>query len=98
MKGKNEKQIQEEISPSISTALKILITLLQYEKISAEDLAIKFNISRRQLMRYIRDLRKAGINISAKPGPHGGYTLSNKSCPLCNHSIEYEEVSINYEE
>lgn len=96
--ARNINKKQEETSPSIATALKILITLLQYEKISAEDLAIKFNISRRQLMRYIRDIRKAGINIDAKPGPRGGYTISHKCCPICKHSIEYEEISINYEE
>lgn len=87
-----------EISPSISTALKILITLLQYEKISAEDLAIKFNISRRQLMRYIRDLRKAGIDIISKPGVNGGYSINHKHCPICKNSIEFKEISINYEE
>lgn len=49
-------------------------------------------------MRYIRDLRKAEINIISKPGVNGGYSINHKHCPICKNFIEYKEISINYEE
>lgn len=59
------------------TMIKILNTLLTRRKITARELARKYEISLRTVYRYIEDLSVAGIPISVDRGRYGGVTLSD---------------------
>ena len=53
----------------------ILSVLLQQEKITAPELAERFEVSRRTINRDIEDLCKAGIPIVTKQGVNGGISI-----------------------
>ena len=55
--------------------LTAILLCLQEEKISGEDLAKRFEVSRRTIMRDIQALCEMEIPIVAEWGPNGGYSL-----------------------
>lgn len=59
----------------IDRLIGILSILLQEEKITAPELAEKFEVSRRTINRDIEDLCKAGIPISTAQGAGGGISI-----------------------
>ncbi|MBS6196114.1 MAG: YafY family transcriptional regulator [Clostridiales bacterium] len=59
----------------IDRLIGILSVLLQEEKITAPELAEKFEVSRRTIHRDIENLCKAGIPISTSQGIHGGISI-----------------------
>ena len=65
-----------ESDMKIDRLIGILSILLQEEKITAPELAKKFEVSRRTINRDIEDLCKAGIPIVTSQGAGGGIRLS----------------------
>ncbi len=59
----------------IDRLIGILSVLLQEEKVTAPELAEKFEVSRRTISRDIADLCKAGIPISTSQGVGGGISI-----------------------
>ena len=59
----------------IDRLIGILSVLLQKEKVTAPELAEKFEVSRRTINRDIEDLCKAGIPISTSQGIGGGISI-----------------------
>ena len=59
----------------IDRLIGILSILLQEEKITAPELAKKFEVSRRTINRDIEDLCKAGIPIMTSQGAGGGINI-----------------------
>lgn len=59
----------------IDRLIGILSVLLQVEKVTAPELAEKFEVSRRTINRDIEDLCKAGIPIMTVQGPGGGISI-----------------------
>ncbi|MDK2866520.1 MAG: hypothetical protein PWP51_2544 [Clostridiales bacterium] len=59
----------------IDRLIGIIITLLQKEKVTAPELAEKFEVSRRTINRDIEDLCKAGIPVMTAQGMHGGISI-----------------------
>lgn len=59
----------------IDRLIGILSILLQREKVTAPDLAEKFEVSRRTINRDIEDLCKAGIPLVTTQGKNGGITI-----------------------
>ena len=59
----------------IDRLIGILSVLLQEEKITAPELADKFEVSRRTINRDIEDLCKAGIPITTTQGFGGGISI-----------------------
>lgn len=59
----------------IDRLIGILSILLQKDKVTAAELAEKFEVSRRTIVRDIEDLCKAGIPVSASQGRGGGISV-----------------------
>ena len=59
----------------IDRLIGILSILLQRDKVTAAELAEKFEVSRRTIVRDIEDLCKAGIPVSASQGRGGGISV-----------------------
>ncbi|MDO5574107.1 MAG: YafY family protein [bacterium] len=59
----------------IDRLLGILVILLQRDKVTAPELAERFEVSRRTINRDIEDLCMAGIPICAKQGVNGGISI-----------------------
>lgn len=59
----------------IDRLIGILSILLQKEKITAAELAEKFEVSRRTIIRDIEDICKAGIPVVTEPGRGGGISI-----------------------
>ncbi|MDR1688906.1 MAG: YafY family transcriptional regulator [Clostridiales bacterium] len=55
--------------------LSIVIYLLSHDKVSAEKLAERFEVSRRTIVRNIEQISMAGIPIKSLSGPKGGYSI-----------------------
>ena len=53
----------------------ILVILLQKEKVTAPELAARFEVSRRTINRDIEDLCKAGVPVVTMQGANGGITI-----------------------
>ena len=69
--------IRQEVKSvmKIDRLIGILSVLLQKEKITAPELAEKFEVSRRTINRDIENLCKAGIPISTSQGTGGGIRI-----------------------
>lgn len=65
----------KENEMKIDRLIGILATLLQKEKVTAPQLAEKFEVSRRTINRDIIDLNQAGIPIVTEQGPKGGISI-----------------------
>ena len=59
----------------IDRLIAILSILLQEEKVTAPQLAEKFEVSRRTINRDIEDLCKAGIPVITSQGAGGGISI-----------------------
>lgn len=59
----------------IDRLIGILSILLQRDRVTASELAEKFEVSRRTIVRDIEDLSKAGIPVSASQGRGGGISV-----------------------
>ncbi|MDE6599813.1 MAG: YafY family transcriptional regulator [Oscillospiraceae bacterium] len=59
----------------IDRLIGILSILLQKDKVTAAELAEKFEVSRRTIVRDIEDLGKAGIPVAASQGRGGGISV-----------------------
>lgn len=59
----------------IDRLIGILSVLLQKEKVTAPELAERFEVSRRTINRDIEDLCKAGIPVRTLQGVHGGISI-----------------------
>ena len=64
-----------ESDMKIDRLIGILSVLLQEEKVTAPELAERFEVSRRTINRDIEDLCKAGIPISTSQGAGGGISI-----------------------
>ena len=62
----------------------IIKYLHQHDITKASKLAEELNVSTKQIIRYVRTLREAGVYIDSKSGKNGGYFLKDDKCPLCN--------------
>lgn len=62
----------------------IIQYLHKYDILKAYVLAEKLDVSTKQINRYVRTLREAGVYIDSKSGKNGGYFLKDDKCPLCN--------------
>ena len=62
-------------SMKIDRLIGILSVLLQKEKVTAPELAEKFEVSRRTINRDIENLCKAGIPITTTQGTGGGISI-----------------------
>lgn len=60
----------------IDRLLGIITTLLQHNKVTAPELARKFEVSRRTIMRDIDDICKAGIPVVTLQGGDGGISIA----------------------
>ena len=65
----------------IDRLIGILSVLLQEEKVTAPDLAERFEVSRRTINRDIDDLLYAGIPICTSQGVGGGISIAEGSRP-----------------
>ena len=61
----------------IDRLIGILSVLLQEEKVTAPQLAEKFEVSRRTINRDIEDLCRAGIPVVTLQGAGGGISIMN---------------------
>ena len=59
----------------IDRLIGILALLLQKDKITAPELARRFEVSRRTINRDIEDLCRAGIPVSTMQGSGGGISI-----------------------
>lgn len=65
--------------------LKLLKIILDHGIISSKYISSMLNITERQILKYVSDLRKCGINVKSKVGPGGGYYIDDWKCPVCNN-------------
>lgn len=61
----------------IDRLLGIITILAQKEKVTAPELALRFEVSRRTINRDIEDICKAGIPIVTKQGSNGGISIQD---------------------
>lgn len=59
------------------TMMKILATILSRKKVTAKELADRYEVSLRTIYRYIEDLSVAGIPVEVARGRYGGITISD---------------------
>lgn len=55
--------------------LELLIALQTKPHFTVAELAARFEVSRRTMLRDLHELSALGVPLGATPGPHGGYTL-----------------------
>ena len=55
--------------------LELAITLQTKPRFTVTELATRFDVSRRTMLRDLHELSALGLPLGATPGPHGGYTL-----------------------
>ena len=65
--------------------LKLLKIILDHGVIQRKDICNMLNVTDRQILKYVNDLRECGINVKSKVGPHGGYYIDDWRCPICNN-------------
>lgn len=58
----------------------IMLTLLNKKKVSAKELAEKYEISYRTTLRYVDTLLAADVPILSTTGPYGGYSIADNFC------------------
>lgn len=68
----------------LTNTIKLLKIILEHGIIQRKEICKKINVSDRQILRYVHDLRKAGIDVKSKTGQLGGYYIDNWECPICN--------------
>lgn len=58
----------------------IMLTLLNRKKVSAKELAAKYEISYRTTLRYVDTLLAADVPVLSTTGPNGGYSIADDFC------------------
>lgn len=71
------RYIQSVKDMKIDRLIGILSILLQEEKITQQELADRFEVSRRTIIRDIENLSKAGIPVTSSQGIGGGVSIMN---------------------
>lgn len=67
--------------------LKLLKLILEHGIIQRRDICKVLNVTDRQILKYVKDLRQCGINVKSKRGAHGGYYIDDWECPICNNKL-----------
>ena len=76
--------------------LKILMLLLRKRKVTAAELARKYEISVRSIYRYVEELITCGVPINVERGRYGGLTIADTYLlPTGYFTKEEFEVTIN---
>ncbi len=79
--------------------LELLIRLRATPRVTAQELADHFEVSRRTMLRDLQTLSDLGVPLVATPGPGGGYTLTRdqRLAPLALTADEALGVLLSYE-
>ena len=79
--------------------LEMLIRLRGAPRLTAQELADEFGVSRRTMQRDLRDLAELGVRLIAAPGPGGGYVLARdqRLAPLTLSVDEALGVLLSYD-
>ncbi len=79
--------------------LELLIRLRTTPRVTAQELADHFEVSRRTMLRDLRTLSDVGVPLIAAPGPGGGYRLARdqRLAPLALTMDEALGVLLSYE-
>lgn len=72
----------------VKHSLLILKLIMEHGVIKSHEISRILDISERQILKYVIDLRECGFDIQSKTGVNGGYFLVTCKCPLCNNDIE----------
>lgn len=70
----------------------IMEVLTQHGRITAQELATSFGISRRTVYRYMETLKSQGVGVEACPGSLGGFRLSSPDMSKLLTSEEYRAL------
>lgn len=73
----------------IDRLLSIIITLLNKEKVTAKELADKFEVNLRTIYRDIETINMAGIPIISYQGNNGGFSIME------NYKLDHQLLSLN---
>ena len=77
------------IAGSLTNAFKAMLLIHARGRLKSEELAKELNVSKKQVQRYIKAMRLAGINVKTKSGPDGGHYLED--CPFCKKIIKIND-------
>jgi predicted DNA-binding transcriptional regulator YafY len=79
--------------------VELLIRLRSSPRVTAQELADHFEVSRRTILRDLQVLSDLGVTFAASPGPGGGYTLSRdqRLAPLALTVNEALGLLMSYE-
>jgi len=79
--------------------LELLIRLRSSPRVTAQELADHFEVSRRTILRDLQSLSDLGVTFTASPGPGGGYTLArdHRLAPLALTVNEALGLLMSYE-
>ncbi len=82
-----------------SRLLELLIRLRATPRVTAQELADRFDVSRRTMLRDLRTLSDLGVPLVALPGPGGGYMLARdqRLTPLALTVEEALGVLLSYD-
>lgn len=80
-----EKQ-RTDYNHAIAKAYKALFIIQKLDLVKAEYLAEELDVSLKQVYRYIKAMKEAGIKIKSKSGAKGGYYL--EECPFCGKDLK----------
>jgi predicted DNA-binding transcriptional regulator YafY len=79
--------------------MELMITVQQRPRFSVQEMAVRFGVSRRTMLRDLHDLSAMGLPLAATPGPGGGYTLirDRRQLPLALTVDEAIGMLLSYE-
>jgi predicted DNA-binding transcriptional regulator YafY len=85
--------------PRAPRLLELLIRLRAAPRLTAQELADEFAVSRRTMLRDLQALADLGVRLVAMPGPGGGYVLARdqRIAPLALTADEALGVLLSYE-
>lgn len=83
----------------VARLLEMLIRLRGAPRLTAQELADEFGVSRRTMQRDLQTLADLGVRLAAAPGPGGGYTLAHdqRLAPLTLTVDEALGVLLSYD-
>lgn len=65
----------------------MLRIILEHGIIQRREICKILDVSDRQILKYVNDLRECGINVKSKTGVYGGYYIDDWECPICNSKL-----------